>query len=270
MDPVDANFASPRDALAAQIARYRAVAEQGGATYPSLQPGWDAAASPVARLDGEEDGPGGTLTLRIDGPIDDWFGVDLRALVRRMDAANPAVVNVAIDSPGGTLRDAVYLYNELRARARDGIEVNTEVRALAASAAVTVLLAGDKRYMQTGSQVMIHDLTFFGIVAGGKDEIAQQAKKIQGLLARERKGMLSIYVERTGQKMADLDAWVKAETWMDPAEAAERGFANAEFEDADPQGAGDPPKNEVSPEDAAAAAYIANKVRAEAQEIENV
>lgn len=237
---------TPTERVAALIARYEAVAKQGGTQFPCLAANWDPAKQPVAQIENAEDG---ALTLRLDGPIDDWFGLDVRKLIRQLDDASPTSITVAIASPGGAVDDATYLYNELRSRSRAGTPVYTEARATVASAAVTVLLAGDERRMQPGSRLMTHEVTLMAMLMGTGDEIMEQARKDVEMLNKMRAGMLSVYAQRTGKSLAACEALIKDETWMDTEEAVERGFATDIITDADPENPGDHPRNQISDED---------------------
>lgn len=229
------------NALALAVAGYRRAAERAGASFRCLAADWDPVAEPVATLlneDGEPLSPGeheergAALTLRLDGVIDEFYGVNVRGLVRQIDEARPSSIKVVISSPGGTLRDGIMLYNELRAQARDnGVSITTECRSVAASAATFPMLAGDKRIMDLGSQLMIHEAVMLTIGFGTADELAEQAKKDVAMLRAAGKSMRSIYGNRTKMSGAEIDAAVKAETWYSAEEAVSKGFASELAED---------------------------------------
>ena len=231
-----------QEVLAEIVAGYRRTAERAGADFACLAEGWNPETDPVATLtnadgspvgaNGEEAQPGGELTLRIDGVLDEFYGVNVKALVRKIDEAKPSAIKVVISSPGGSLRDGLYLFNELRAQARDNkVKICSEVYSIAASAATFPLLAGDERIVHVGGSVMIHQPTMLVIGYGNADELAEQGKKDVSMLKNAEKSMRSVYVNRTKLTAKQVDDAVAEETWYQPEEALETGFATMEAPD---------------------------------------
>lgn len=165
------------------------------------------------------------LTIEIYDAIGpDWFGEGITAQsVSDALKGSTGPVSVRINSPGGDAFEGVAIYNLLRSSGR---QINVRVDGLAASAASIIAMAGDTRVMGKGTMLMIHPAQMFAI--GDADIMRKAAEVLDGLTA----SIADIYVEHTKQEKAQILEWVNAETWMDVAEAIDRGFATAMTEDA--------------------------------------
>ena len=182
-----------KTSLLDRISFYRTIQDRAGVSLRCLDP--DADETLTAAV---EAGDNGAVTVRVQGPLDDWFGFDVRALIAELDEASPDSIHLLIESPGGFLDDGLALYSDLRARARDGATVTAEARGVVASAAVLPFLAADRRAMSTGTQMLIHEPWLFFAAIGTADEIEDGAEKaINGLRAGE-KTLHQVMVERTG------------------------------------------------------------------------
>ena len=220
MDPL-------RALLEARAAAYRAVQARAGVSFRCLDP--EAEDAPDAAV--VEEGANGAVTVRIQGPIDDFYGFDYRELISELDEAQPQAIHLMIESPGGYLSAGLALYSDLRARAREGVTVTAEARGVIASAAVLPFLAADERAMATGTELMVHDPWSFLLVGGTADQIEDSARKTIKALRASEKTLRSVLAERTGQSRQQVGAWLKDETWFSPEEAAEAGIATAVIED---------------------------------------
>lgn len=149
-----------------------------------------------------------------------WAGmVDGDSVIRALKQlpSNHKRVIVRLNSPGGDVFEGFAIYNAL---ARHPAEVVIEVDALAASAASIIAMAGDKIRMAANSMMMIHRAW---TIAWGN---ALELTDVVALLEKVDANLVETYVARTGQKAADVQGWLDAETWMTAAEAVERGFAD--------------------------------------------
>jgi ATP-dependent protease ClpP protease subunit len=98
-------------------------------------------------------------------------------------------------------------------------EVTIVVDAIAASAAATIFMAGDRRIMTSGSQLMMHDpSTITWGDAEAHKKTAEHLEKTANLLA-------VIYAEAADEDPAALRQEMKDEIWLDEKEALARGFA---------------------------------------------
>ena len=124
---------------------------------------------PWYELKAEADGD--TAELHIFGPIGGGFFVDEdavtgKAIVEKLDALPETIktIRVLVNSPGGSVFDAVHIANALR-RQRDelGRNVEVDIEALAASAATIVTSAGNPIRIPRNALMMIHNPMVLGI-----------------------------------------------------------------------------------------------------------
>lgn len=212
-------------ALAEQrLAQYETLAKKAGAGFAIFD-------DPDAKTWSVKSGEDGAALVRISGPIDDFFGTDVRAIIARLDELSPTSIALTIESPGGLLTDGMALYSDLRARAKLGVKVKAEAAGLVASAAAHIYLAADERVMGEGALLMIHAPWLFFSAIGSVEEI-------DGFWAQERRAMLAFegelrdsVVRRAGVTPAVAAAWLSEEAWFNGKEAVEAGLATAQAQD---------------------------------------
>ncbi len=220
-----------RALVEARAAAYRAIQARAGVSLRCLDP--DAAETPpITSLTAAADAGARAVTVRVQGPLDDWFGFDVRALIADLDEADPHAIHLLIESPGGFLSDGLALYNDLRGRARNGVTVTTEARGVVASAAVLPFLAADTRTMTTGTELMVHNPWSFVLLAGNADQIDDEVRKVVTGLRASEQTYRDVLVERTGASRQTVTTWLKDETWFAPADAMTGGLATAVVADA--------------------------------------
>jgi len=157
----------------------------------------------------------------------EWAGMDSDAdLVRALSEFKGKPVEVRINSPGGSADMGIAMYQALKRH--DG-EVTTVVDSLAASVASVAFLGGAKRYMATGSRLMIHEAS---TIAWGD---ASGLRKIADVLDKYNDDIVDIYAEVSGQDPDELRAMMADETWMNRKDAIERGFAMDMAAEPDPK-----------------------------------
>jgi ATP-dependent Clp protease protease subunit len=157
----------------------------------------------------------------------EWAGMDSDAdLVRALSEFKGKPVEVRINSPGGSADMGIAMYQALKRH--DG-EVTTVVDSLAASAASVAFLGGAKRYMTTGSRLMIHEAS---TIAWGD---ASGLRKIADVLDKYNDDIVDIYAEVSGQAADELRAMMADETWMSRKDAIEKGFAMDMTAEQDPK-----------------------------------
>ena len=147
---------------------------------------------------------------------DDPDYIDATFIRELLDRAGSQPVTVRLNSPGGSVSEGVAIYNLLR---RHRSKISTVVDSLAASIASVIFLAGEKRVMANGTDVMVHSP--WTITVGDKIE----HRKSIGALEVTEESLLDIYADRTKQMKGQLRQWLEAETWMSPKQAVENGFA---------------------------------------------
>lgn len=127
------------------------------------------------------------------------------------------VINLHINSPGGSVFDGVAIYNQL---ARHPARVEVDVDGIAASIASVIAMAGDEIRIADNAMMMIHDP--HGSAYGGAGDM----RKTADLLDQIKDVIVATYAKRTGQPEAELAALMADETWLTAAEAVGKGFAD--------------------------------------------
>lgn len=144
------------------------------------------------------------------------WGVTAKDFIDSLRGIESKAITVSINSPGGSVFDALAIYNALRMH---DAEITVKVMGVAASAASLVAMAGDVIEMPENTFMMIHNpLTF---AYGNSAELRDMAE----LLDKIGSSLTATYVARTGQPEADVQALLDAETWLTATEAVAKGFA---------------------------------------------
>lgn len=148
-------------------------------------------------------------------------GVSADDFVKDLNNITADNIMLRINSPGGSVFDAIAMYNAL---IQHPANVHVRVDALAASAASIVAMAGDTIEMMVGSQLMIHDA--LGMEQGN----AKDMREMGLFLDKQSDNIASIYAARVGDKSPEaLKEWrnlMLAETWMFAQEAVDVGLAD--------------------------------------------
>lgn len=127
-------------------------------------------------------------------------------------------VDLHIHSPGGDVMHGFAIYNTMQ---RLTGKVDIYIDGLAASmASVIACLPNATVHMPSNAWMMIHKP--WGGMAGDSDEMRDYAD----FLDRNESMMLTAYMQKTGLSREEIGALLKAETWMDGAEAVAKGFAD--------------------------------------------
>ena len=164
----------------------------------------------------------GTLKLEVNGPIDEFFGVDLRDLTAELDDNPDAPVELRVTSPGGDYFAALAFYGRLRER---DAPVTTIASGIAASAGSILLLAGDERTVNEGTMVMAHAVQGGLLAFGGRKEIKNAAKEIDAVLEKLDNNLVEIYQNRLGISQEEATQLIDGDNWFTSSEAIEKGFA---------------------------------------------
>lgn len=135
------------------------------------------------------------------------------------------VINLYINSPGGSVFAAAAIRNQLRKRPQ---MVATWCDGICASAAVGLLLAANpgQRHMSNASLLMIHN-------PSTKAQGDQQTFiKTADLLAKVKNTILNMYEEGTGLPRDQLSAMMDNDTYLDSDEALANNFIDSVTEKA--------------------------------------
>ena len=146
------------------------------------------------------------------------FGVSAKGFLAELGALPDGTpVDLRLNSPGGSVFDAVAIYNALK---RHEGTVTVWIDGIAASAASYIAMAGDEIVMPENAFLMIHDPTGLAMgTAGDMRAMAEALDKIAGSLVRG-------YAAKSGKPDDEIAALMAAETWFDAGDAVAAGFAD--------------------------------------------
>jgi len=146
------------------------------------------------------------------------YGVSAKAFLADLSKLpDKAPLTLRLNSPGGSVFDAVAIYNALQ---RHAGTVTVSIDGIAASAASYIAMAGDEIIMPENAFLMIHDPS--GMVMGTAADMRAMAEaldKIGGSLMRG-------YAAKSGKAEDEIAKLMAKETWLDAGEALEMGFAD--------------------------------------------
>jgi ATP-dependent Clp protease protease subunit len=145
------------------------------------------------------------------------YGVSAKGFLSELGALPEGTpVDLRLNSPGGSVFDAVAIHNALK---RHEGTVTVWIDGIAASAASYIAMAGDEIVMPENAFLMIHDPS--GLVMG----TAEDMRAMAGTLDKIAAGMTRGYAGRSGKTEDEIAALMAAETWFSAAEALEAGLA---------------------------------------------
>lgn len=137
---------------------------------------------------------------------------------------NKSHITVHINSPGGSVFEALAIYNALK---QHDAEIKVVIDALAASAASFVAMAADEGQliMARNAVMMIHDAS--GVAMGD----AAIMREMADLLDKHSDNIADIYAQRTGEDAVFWRTAMVEETWYTGTEAVTAGLADSVLED---------------------------------------
>lgn len=147
----------------------------------------------------------------------DGDGVNAKDIAKALAKSKAKIINVSINSGGGSAFDGVAIYNALRSHSA---RVIARIDGLAASAASVIAMAADEVIMPKGSFLMIHNASTF---AWGE---ASELRKTADMLEKVSTEFISIYSHKSGATTDEIKQQLDDETWFTPSEAKEAGYAD--------------------------------------------
>jgi ATP-dependent protease ClpP protease subunit len=146
------------------------------------------------------------------------YGVSAKSFLDELGALpDDGPLTLRLNSPGGSVFDAVAIYNALK---RHAGPVSVWIDGIAASAASYVAMAGDEVVMPENAFLMIHDPS--GVVFGTADDMRAMAEALDKI----KGSLVAGYAAKSGGAEDDIAALMAKEAWLDAAEAVELGFAD--------------------------------------------
>lgn len=146
-----------------------------------------------------------------------YWGINAVDFHREFSAIKAPVINLEINSPGGSVFDGVAIYNMLKG---SGKTINAKVMGIAASIASVILMAADKITMPSNTFLMVH------APSGGVFGTAEEMREMADVLDKISAGLTATYMKRTGKSEDEVKAMLSKDTWLTAAEAKELGFAD--------------------------------------------
>lgn len=146
------------------------------------------------------------------------YGVSAKGFLAELGAlpdATPLVLR--LNSPGGSVFDAVAIYNALT---RHTGTITVWIDGIAASAASYIAMAGDEVIMPENAFLIIHD------PAGVVMDTAIDMRAMAEALDKIKGGLLQGYAAKSGRPQEEIAPLMAAETWLDAKDALDLGFAD--------------------------------------------
>lgn len=176
----------------------------------------------------------GMVIIDIEGTIgvpEDWqFEAEservatyerFRATLEQMRNIDASEVRVNIRSRGGSVEDALLIYEALSTLPA---RVETHCHGYVASAATIIAQAGDCRKISTGTLYLVHRATM--MVEGNSAEVMQAS----ALLGKTDERIAQIYADRSGMPIEEFHELMSRDSgrgeWLSPEEAVAAGLAD--------------------------------------------
>ena len=154
--------------------------------------------------------------ISIYDEIGGW-GVTAKEFIDELKQQKGKQVTCCINSPGGSVFDALAMYNALRAH---GSPITMKIMGVAASAASLVAMAGDEIIMPENSFMMVHNPLVFAY--GNAVELRDMADTLDTIAS----SLVKTYVARTNLSEEEVKALLAEETWLTAEDAVAKGFAD--------------------------------------------
>jgi ATP-dependent Clp endopeptidase proteolytic subunit ClpP len=144
------------------------------------------------------------------------YGVTAKGFLAELGALpDDAAIDLRLNSPGGSVFDAVAIYNALR---RHPGEVTVWIDGIAASAASYIAMAGDTIVMPENAFLMIHDPS--GLVMGTAEDMRSTAEALD----KVKVSLIQGYAAKSGKPDDEIATLMATETWLDAKDALDLGF----------------------------------------------
>lgn len=166
---------------------------------------------------------GTTVAIEIYGDITEWPWIEsdtsafgLVQQIKNLEDVDE--ITVGINSYGGEVKEGLAIYNALK---NSKAKVTTRCDGFACSAASIVFCAGDERIMNDASLLMIHNA--WSCAEGDANALRKQADDLDKITEPSIRAYLSV----SNLSEDEIRSMMDLETWIDPDEALEMGFATS-------------------------------------------
>ena len=157
-----------------------------------------------------------TAVISIYDEIGMW-GVTAKDFIEGLSAVKAKSINLEINSPGGSVFDALAIFNALK---NSGKQINVKVMGIAASAASYIAMVGDKITMPENTFMMVHNP--LNAIYGNAADMREMAD----VLDKVGDSLVTTYVARTGQSDAEIRDLLAKDSYLTAAECLALGFAD--------------------------------------------
>lgn len=159
-----------------------------------------------------------TQELCLYGPIG-YPGVTARQVKEQLNSFDQSgELVVRIDSEGGSVFDGLSIHDAIAAWLGD---VRVVVESSAFSIASFIAMAGDSIEITENGYLMLHNP--YTLTEGDQEDLQKQAD----LLGKLKDSMVAAYANKTGKTTEEVEAVMRAETWLDAREAHASGFVDS-------------------------------------------
>ena len=149
--------------------------------------------------------------------ISPWYGVDAKSFLTEFRALKASKVRLFLNSPGGSVTEALAIFNGMRAT---GKQIEVVVLGIAASAASYIAMAGDKISMPRNTLMFLHNP--IGGVYGNAEEMRDYADVL------DKMGVMltATYAKRFKGEEAVLQQFMKDEALLTADECLKYGLCD--------------------------------------------
>ena len=163
---------------------------------------------------------GNEADLYIFGDITSWpwdeKDRDAFGIVKELEKLEADTIHVHINSYGGEVAEGLAIHNVLK---NNKARVITYCDGFACSAASVIFMAGDERYMNSASLLMIHNA--WSYASGNANDFRKQADDLDKITLAS----INAYMARVSITEKKLKQLMDDETWLTAEEALTDGFA---------------------------------------------
>lgn len=149
--------------------------------------------------------------------IHPWFGCNAQTFLREFRALKANTVRVYINSPGGSVIEALAIFNGMRAT---GKKIEAHVLGIAASAASYIAMAADKIVMPANTFMFLHNPE--APAHGNADELREVADTLDKMAV----SLTATYAKRWKGEEKALALFLRDEPLLTAAECLEHGFCD--------------------------------------------
>jgi ATP-dependent Clp endopeptidase proteolytic subunit ClpP len=164
----------------------------------------------------------GEADLTIYGDIveEEWWESDVSArnVVKQLQEMDVDIINVYINSYGGSVSAGLAIYNSLK---NHKAKIKTYCDGFACSIASVIFMAGEERIMSNASLLMVHNPWMY--TYGNAKQLRKDADDLETIVIAST----AAYMDRITIQETDLKQLLEDESWITPTDALEWGFATA-------------------------------------------